>query len=87
MQPQELGDFHVLVNNVASDDRHALREVTPDYWDQRMAINQRPAFFAIQAVVPGMQPPGRRFASSTWAPRAGRPSPEVTRPTRPPRLR
>ena len=51
----ELGDFHVLVNNVASDDRHQLADVTPDYWDRRMAINQRPAFFAIQSVVPGMR--------------------------------
>lgn len=50
-----LGDFSVLVNNVASDDRHTLESVTPEYWDQRMAINQRPAFFAIQAVVPGMR--------------------------------
>lgn len=50
-----LGDFNVLVNNVASDDRHSIAEVTPGYWDQRMAINQRPAFFAIQAVLPGMQ--------------------------------
>jgi NAD(P)-dependent dehydrogenase (short-subunit alcohol dehydrogenase family) len=49
------GDFNVLVNNVASDDRHAIEEVTPDYWDNRMAINQRPGFFAIQAVLPGMQ--------------------------------
>ncbi len=24
-----LGDFHVLINNVASDDRHSLMEVTP----------------------------------------------------------
>jgi len=50
-----LGDFSVLVNNVASDDRHSMEEVTPEYWEQRMAINQRPAFFAIQAVVPGMK--------------------------------
>ncbi|HEX7638582.1 MAG TPA: SDR family oxidoreductase [Burkholderiaceae bacterium] len=49
------GDFHALVNNVASDDRHTLESVTPDYWDDRMAINERPAFFAIQAVVPGMR--------------------------------
>jgi NAD(P)-dependent dehydrogenase (short-subunit alcohol dehydrogenase family) len=49
------GDFNALVNNVASDDRHAIEEVTPDYWDNRMAINQRPGFFAIQAVLPGMQ--------------------------------
>ena len=51
----ELGDFHVLVNNVASDERHALEAVTVEYWDQRMALNQRPALFAIQSVVPGMQ--------------------------------
>ncbi|WP_374569424.1 SDR family NAD(P)-dependent oxidoreductase [Ideonella sp.] len=51
----ELGDFDVLVNNVASDDRHTLESVTLDYWEQRMAINERPAFFAIQAVVPGMR--------------------------------
>lgn len=50
-----LGDFHVLVNNVANDERHDLAEVTPEYWDDRMAINQRPAFFAIQSVVPGMR--------------------------------
>lgn len=49
------GDFHVLVNNVGSDDRHRLEEVTPEYWDRRVAINQRPAFFAIQSVVPGMR--------------------------------
>lgn len=51
----ELGDFHALVNNVASDDRHTLESVTPAYYDERMAINERPALFAIQAVVPGMQ--------------------------------
>ncbi|WP_174575467.1 SDR family NAD(P)-dependent oxidoreductase [Polaromonas sp. A23] len=50
-----LGDFSVLVNNVASDDRHSLESVTPAYYDERMAINERPALFAIQSVVPGMQ--------------------------------
>ncbi len=72
---QELGDFHVLVNNVASDDRHALLEVTPEYWDQRMAINQRPAFFAIQAVVPGMHRLGAgsiiNLGSTGWQTKAG----------------
>jgi NAD(P)-dependent dehydrogenase (short-subunit alcohol dehydrogenase family) len=52
---QELGDFSTLVNNVARDDRHTLESVTPEYWDERMAVNQRPAFFAIQAIVPGMR--------------------------------
>ncbi len=50
-----LGDFSALVNNVASDDRHSLESVTPDYYDERIAINERPAFFAIQAAVPGMR--------------------------------
>ena len=50
-----LGDFAALVNNVANDDRHTLESVTPEYYDQRMAINERPALFAIQAVVPGMK--------------------------------
>ena len=52
---QALGDFAVLVNNVASDDRHTLEEITPEYYDNRIAINQRPAMFAIQSVVPGMK--------------------------------
>jgi D-xylose 1-dehydrogenase len=53
-----LGDFHVLINNVASDDRHSFMDVTPEYYDSRIAVNQRPAFFAIQAVVPGMKKMG-----------------------------
>ena len=44
-----LGELSVLVNNVASDDRHTLESVTPAYYDERMAINERPAFFAIQS--------------------------------------
>jgi NAD(P)-dependent dehydrogenase (short-subunit alcohol dehydrogenase family) len=72
---QALGDFHVLVNNVASDDRHALHEVTPEYWDQRMAVNQRPAFFAIQAVVPGMRRLGGgsiiNLGSTGWQTKSG----------------
>ena len=53
-----MGDFHVLINNVASDDRHNFMDVTPEYYDARIAVNQRPAFFAIQAVVPGMKKMG-----------------------------
>ena len=52
---RELGDFSVLINNVANDDRHKLMDVTAEYYDNRIAVNQRPAFFAIQAVVPGMK--------------------------------
>jgi NAD(P)-dependent dehydrogenase (short-subunit alcohol dehydrogenase family) len=50
-----LGDISVLINNVASDDRHELADVNADYFDQRVAINLRPHFFATQAVVDGMR--------------------------------
>jgi NAD(P)-dependent dehydrogenase (short-subunit alcohol dehydrogenase family) len=70
-----LGDFHALVNNVANDDRHSLESVTPAYYDDRMAINQRPAFFAIQAVVPGMQRLGGgcivNLGSTGWQAKGG----------------
>ena len=51
---EKLGDFRVLANNAARDDRHDWAEVTPEYWDERMATNLRHMFFAIQAVAPGM---------------------------------
>ena len=52
---QAMGDIEVLVNNVAHDERHRLEDITPAYYEDRMAVNQRPALFAIQAVVPGMR--------------------------------
>jgi NAD(P)-dependent dehydrogenase (short-subunit alcohol dehydrogenase family) len=65
-----LGDFSTLVNNVARDDRHTLESVTPEYWEERMAVNQRPAFFAIQSIVPGMKRLGGgsiiNFGSTGW---------------------
>ena len=50
----KLGPAHVLVNNAARDDRHDWRDVTPEYWDERIATNLRHMFFAIQSVAPGM---------------------------------
>ncbi|HXP77044.1 MAG TPA: SDR family oxidoreductase [Stellaceae bacterium] len=44
------GSFTVLVNNAARDDRHGIDQVTPDYWDERMATNLRHQFFAAQAL-------------------------------------
>lgn len=65
-----LGDALVLVNNAANDQRHDWREVTPDYWDERMAVNLKHAFFAIQAVAPGMIAAGQgsiiNFGSTSW---------------------
>lgn len=50
----ESGHIDVLVNNAANDDRHRVDDVDTAYWDNRMAINLRPQFFAAQAVRPGM---------------------------------
>src|SRR3954462_4853494 len=48
------GPARVLVNNAARDDRHRWQDVTPEYFDERIATNLRHMFFAIQAVAPGM---------------------------------
>ncbi len=64
------GAVTVLVNNAARDDRHAIEDVTPDYWDANHDINLRPHFFAVQAVLPGMKAAGRgaivNFSSIAW---------------------
>ena len=49
-----LGPITVLVNNAARDDRHTIDAVTPAFWDERIAVNLRHQYFAIQSVVPGM---------------------------------
>jgi D-xylose 1-dehydrogenase len=65
-----LGPATVLVNNAARDDRHGWEEVTPDYYDERIAANLRHMFFAIQAVAPGMIAAGKgsiiNFGSNSW---------------------
>jgi NAD(P)-dependent dehydrogenase (short-subunit alcohol dehydrogenase family) len=49
------GPISVLVNNAANDDRHKFEEVTPAYWEQRLAVNLRHIFFGAQFVAPGMK--------------------------------
>jgi NAD(P)-dependent dehydrogenase (short-subunit alcohol dehydrogenase family) len=51
---KEWGPITVLVNNAARDDRYALESMTPEYWDDALAVNLRHHFFAAQAVAPGM---------------------------------
>lgn len=53
-----VGPITVLVNNAARDDRHTTEEVTPDYFDERIATNFRHQFFATQAVLPDMKEAG-----------------------------
>jgi NAD(P)-dependent dehydrogenase (short-subunit alcohol dehydrogenase family) len=64
------GDALVLINNAAHDQRHDWSEVTPAYWDDRMAVNLKHAFFAMQVVAPGMIRAGRgsiiNFSSISW---------------------
>ena len=70
-----LGPATVLVNNAARDDRHGWAEVTPEYYDERIAANLRHMFFAIQAVAPGMIAAGKgsiiNFGSNSWWQAAG----------------
>jgi NAD(P)-dependent dehydrogenase (short-subunit alcohol dehydrogenase family) len=54
----EVGTIRVLVNNAGRDDRHTMEEVTPAFWDDRLALNLKHYFFAIQAVAPGMAAAG-----------------------------
>jgi NAD(P)-dependent dehydrogenase (short-subunit alcohol dehydrogenase family) len=65
-----LGPIRVLVNNAGNDDRHATKDVTVDYWDDRIAVNVRHQFFAAQAVRPQMRDAGSgsiiNFGSITW---------------------
>jgi len=52
------GPVSVLVNNAANDDRHRFEEVTPAYWEQRIAVNLRHIFFGSQFVTAGMKKAG-----------------------------
>jgi NAD(P)-dependent dehydrogenase (short-subunit alcohol dehydrogenase family) len=52
------GAITVLINNAARDDRHDIADVTAEFWDERMAVNLRHAYFAIQVVAPGMKKAG-----------------------------
>ena len=64
------GPITVLVNNAARDDRHAFDTVTPEYWDERFAVNLKHQFFAAQAAYPMMKQAGGgsviNMGSTSW---------------------
>ena len=64
------GPIVILINNAAHDERHATPDVTPEYFDERIAVNIRHQFFAAQAVLPDMQAAGGgsivNFGSVSW---------------------
>jgi D-xylose 1-dehydrogenase len=68
---QRFNAVDVLVNNAGNDSRHSIEEVTPEYWDQAMAVNLKHQFFAAQAVVPSMRQAARgsiiNMSSISWA--------------------
>lgn len=53
------GPVDVLVSNAANDARHTLAGLTPEAWDDLMAVNLKAYFFAAQAVAPGMARRGK----------------------------
>jgi NAD(P)-dependent dehydrogenase (short-subunit alcohol dehydrogenase family) len=64
------GPVTILVNNAANDDRHKIEDVTPEYFDERIRVNLKHQFFAIQAVLPDMKQAGGgsivNITSTSW---------------------
>ena len=52
------GPIGILINNAAHDERHPTPDVTPEYFDDRIAVNLRHQFFCAQAVLPDMMANG-----------------------------
>jgi D-xylose 1-dehydrogenase len=65
-----LGAITILLNNAAHDERHATEDVTPEFFDERIAVNVKHQFFAAQAVLPDMKAAGGgsivNFGSVSW---------------------
>lgn len=64
------GDIEVLLNNAAHDERHKLEDVTPEYFEERIAFNLRHMVFCAKAVAPAMKRRGTgsiiNFGSFSW---------------------
>ena len=68
---QRFNTVDVLVNNAGNDLRHSIEEVTPESWDQTMAVNLKHQFFMTQAIIPFMKQAGQgsiiNMSSISWA--------------------
>ena len=67
---KKAGPIDVLVNNAGNDDRHKLADITPAYWDERIAVNLRHMLFCAKEAAPGMKSRGGgaiiNFGSISW---------------------
>ena len=67
---QDIGPISILINNAANDERHNIDDVTSEYWDDRMNINLKHYFFAIQSVYKDMKKLGKgtivNIGSFSW---------------------
>jgi NAD(P)-dependent dehydrogenase (short-subunit alcohol dehydrogenase family) len=67
---RRIGPVDVLVNNAGNDDRHTLEDVTPEYFEDRLAVNLRHMLFCAKAVAPSMKAAGKgviiNFGSISW---------------------
>lgn len=65
-----IGPVSVLINNAGNDDRHSLDDLTPEYFDDRIAVNLRHMLFCAKAVVPAMKAAGQgviiNLGSISW---------------------
>ncbi|MBN1377810.1 MAG: SDR family oxidoreductase [Gammaproteobacteria bacterium] len=72
---QQLGNIAVLINNAANDARIEIKDVTKQIWDDQIAVNLRPSFFAAQAVYDHMKELGYgsiiNFGSVCWSIKQG----------------
>jgi NAD(P)-dependent dehydrogenase (short-subunit alcohol dehydrogenase family) len=64
------GPFAIGINNAGHDERHAFGEVTPDYWDDRFAVNLRPMMFVAKSLAADMKALGSgsliNLSSTSW---------------------
>jgi NAD(P)-dependent dehydrogenase (short-subunit alcohol dehydrogenase family) len=65
-----MGPVEVLINNAAHDERHAIEDVTPAYWRERLAVNLDHQFFMAKAAAPEMAKAGSgvilNMGSCSW---------------------
>lgn len=64
-----IGPVRTLVNNAGNDDRRAFEDLTPEYWDERQAVNLRHHVFAAQAVLGDLSETGGsivNLGSTSW---------------------